>query len=599
VPRPRTRAVLLAGVLAAAAAARARDARAEDREPKPRAIFFPEPDAEARRQMVDLVETSFGDVTKAVEAREVLVRRFGPWSAPVLAESVDAAANQTETWNAALTLGTLRRVEGPSPHLAVAVRPLTKLLKAREPYRRAFAALALGCWYGPDSVRRAAPPREGAPDATAGARQALNEAREALVQALGDDDPHVRIAARLALAKIGGMAASSRLAEFLRKTPPDANVEARAADLIPLGLLPGRDEARVLAALKDGEARVRAQAALAISCWAVGQRYGEGAETEAAAAARAAALDPSLQPAHNVALRMSDRDGAEAAFARGMLALLAPNSGASSPVWEELYALSTTPSTDGGTATAAAQALLFSPAGSPVRAKMADLAGRNAVGLQALKEPVLAAFLLVAGSDGTPTGVHACARFLKNKARDPKGRVEYDVRYHAAIGLVRALQARRVAPEARALAVEALAEGVRASLASDPGEPSFRAALEQVMGKGVQQALLVDPDLALPATSSALLEAAFEDPDALTALDPIDVVVDRLNDSVWLRFGLEAVSRAAVGSAGGVRTPSREDVPLRVLLNWLDRYPYFTRLDLHRDRGRVPAPAVAQVDLDR
>jgi hypothetical protein len=591
----------LLGVAAAALAALApmpSRAAAEDREPKPRAIFFPEPDAEARRQMVALVETSFGDVTKAVEAREILVRRYGLWSVPVLVESVDTAANQTETWNAALTLGTMRRVEGPSPFLGAAVRPLTKLLKAREPYRRAFAALALGCWYGPDSVRRAAPPREGVPDAAAAARAVLNEAREALVAALGDDDPHVRIAARLALAKGGGMAASTRLAEYLRKAPADANVEVRAADLIPLGLLPARDEARVLAALRDGEARVRAQAALAIACWAVGQRYGEGAESEAAAASRAAALDPALQPTHNAALRMSDRDGAEAAFARGALALLgAPGSNAA--VWEDLYALATTPSTENQTATAAAQALLFSPQGSPVRAKMADLAGRNSVGLQALKEPVLAAFLLVAGSDGTLAGVHACARFLKNKARDPKGRVEYDVRYHAAIGLVRALQARRVATEARALAVEALAEGVRASLVSDPGEPSFRATLEQVMGKGVQMALLAEPDLALPGTSSALLEAAFYDPDALTAHDPIDVVVDRLNDTVWLRFGLEAVSRAAVGSPGGVRTPSREDVPLRVLLNWLDRYPYFTRLDLHRDRGRVPAPAVAALDLDR
>jgi hypothetical protein len=593
-PRPHARArrllgLLLLGALPAGVVA------ADDREPRPRAIFFPEPDAEARRQMLDLVETSFGDVTKAVEAREVLVRRFGLWSAPLLAAHVDAAANQTEAWNAALTLGTLRRVEGPSPALAVAVRPLSKLLRAREPYRRAFAALALGCWYGPESVRRAAPPRLGAPDAAAVARQALTEAQAALAHALGDDDPHVRIAARLALAKAGGMVASSQVGEYLRRSPPDANVEARAADLIPLGLLPGRDDARVLAALRDGESRVRAQAALAVACWAVGQRYGEGPETEVAAAARAAALDPSLQPSQNATLRMSDRDGAEAAFARGALALVA----GTASTWEDLYALATTPSTEERTAVAAAQALLFSPPGAAVRSKMADLAGRNAVGLQALKEPVLAAFLLVAGSDGTPAGVHACARFLKNRARDPKGRLEYDVRYHAAIGLVRALAARRVAPEARTLAVEALAEGVRASLASEPGEPSFRTALEQVMGKGVQQALLADPDLALPETSSALLEASFHDPDALTAHDPIDVVVDRLNDAVWLRFGLEAVSRAAVGAAGGVRTASREDVPLRVLLHWLDRYPYFTRLDLHRDRGRVPAPPAAAVDLDR
>ena len=74
----------------------------------------------------------------------------------------------------------------------------------------------------------------------------------------------------------------------------------------------------------------------------------------------------------------------------------------------------------------------------------------------------------------------------------------------------------------------------------------------------------------------------------------------RLNRAVDVVFGLDALPRAVVGAPGGPRTPSREDQELRFLVGWLDAAPYFTRLDLLRDRGRIPVPPpVPGRDRDR
>ena len=79
--------------------------------------------------------------------------------------------------------------------------------------------------------------------------------------------------------------------------------------------------------------------------------------------------------------------------------------------------------------------------------------------------------------------------------------------------------------------------------------------------------------------------------------DVIVVAVDRLNDQLATLYGLDALPKAAAGGAGG-RTPNTADQELRFLLGWLERYPYFTRLDLLRDRGRVEAPAPGRAGDD-
>lgn len=591
-------AALAFGALALSALGGLAPARAaEDLQPAPPRLFFAEPDAATRTEIEGLVDTSFADVSKAPVARDVLVRRFGAWSVPTMVGRARGATNETVVWNCELTLGSLRRRLGPSQHLWPAIGPLLELLRSgSDPYRRAFAALALGTFYGPETVRRGPGSREGTADGATRARDVLAQVMSALGAALGDDHPHVQLAAALALGKIGGMGASATLSARLRATPTFAQVEPRLGTLLALGLLPGEDDGRIAAALKDSDRRVRAAAALAVTCWAVAQVDGEGPDPPATAQRKALELDPLLVTATNPALRENDWDGAEAAFARGMLARIT----GSMEVWEQLFQEATRPATQRDVAVACAQALLFAPAQSPVRLEMARFVLKPRLG-QAVREPaVVAAFLLVAGDDGTPEGVHACHEYLLNKAREPRGRVDWDVRYHASIGLIRALTAGRVAPAAREEALEAIAEGIRGGLPpGDPAVRTFRNVLEEVAGKGTRDRLRVDPERRLKEGGAAQLSATFVDPDALLAADPIDVVVDRLADAVWAHFGLDGVAKAAAGGIlpGAPRTTSKEDQPLRYLMAWFEREPYFTRLDLHRERGRPRAPPALPPDV--
>ena len=75
---------------------------------------------------------------------------------------------------------------------------------------------------------------------------------------------------------------------------------------------------------------------------------------------------------------------------------------------------------------------------------------------------------------------------------------------------------------------------------------------------GARDALRADPESRLPENAAARLAAAFVDPDALLAADPIDVVVDRLADAVWVLFGLDGVEKAAASprAASSPATPA-------------------------------------------
>jgi hypothetical protein len=300
-------------------------------------------------------------------------------------------------------------------------------------------------------------------------------------------------------------------------------------------------------------------------------------------AGTARAFEALFDFSQNTRLRLQDRDGAEVTFARGMLARLTGRL----ETWDELFVLATKESTDRVTAVAAAQALLFAPPPphSRVREQMAEHAGRTNSG-RALKEPVLAAFLAVAGGDGTAEGARACHEFLTNRARNPTGRLDYDVRYHAALGLVRAFAAGRVAPEARADAVDALMKAALHHLVAGPGR-TFRSVLEDLVKPA--GAALAAPGGVLPAGAPALLEATVSDPDGLLARDPVDVALVRLDAFVRSVFHLDALKAAAKATPDG-RVPTRDDQSLRFLLGWMEAGPYFGRLDFRRDRGRIPAP---------
>ena len=604
---PRRRGLLRPGAAAALGAlaltlASARARAGDDVQPAPPILLFADPDEPARKTIDELVQNGFGDVSKAVVARDLLVRRFGLWAVRPLVERTTAGANEAIVRNAVLTLGSLRRAYGPSQHLWPAVPALAATVRREgsEPWRRAFAALALGLFYGPETVRRGAASREGTEEGAAAARKALGDANAALLKALADGNWVVTASAALALGKIGGTSVASARAAVRRASPPPAAPEARVADLLSIGLLPLDEDATLVAALHDDDRRVRAAAALAIACWAVAEvRSAPTGALAASASARAVALDAALRPSQNVALREGDVDGAEAAFARGMLALLSGRS----DTWDELFELATRPTTERRTATAAAQALLFAPRQAGARARLADLVGRENAG-RALHPTVVAAALLIAGSDGTDRGVEVCKDWLRDRGRDPHGDADGDVRFYGAIGLVRALVAGRVAPERRELAVRALSEAVRAGLVADDARRdarSFRQVLRDLV-RPLPEALARDPDARPDPRALVVLEGSFSDPDAIAADDPTDVVVDRLNDAVLALYGLDALPRAVVVGGSGERTPSREDQELRFLLGWLERDPYFVRLDLLRDRGRLPAPPTSPPgddELDR
>jgi hypothetical protein len=590
---------VLAGAALLSAGASPPSRAADDLEPVPPMLFFPGPDPEARRQMEELADGWFGDVTKAVRARDLLVRRFGLVAVPVLVARVDAGNNVTHVWNAELALGSLRRTIGPAYLLWPAVKPLLRTYSSTssEPWQRTFAALALGTFHGPDLVRRTVGSHEGSEEGAADTRKALLDAEEALGKGLEDAHTEIAAASALALAKAGGLEAGRKVAARIHGGALATQIEAREALLTAVGLLPVPEvDAQPLLAssLRSEETRVRAAAALAIACWAVGVVANDAAGGDAVEA-RAKAFESMLEPSQNVQIRMIDRDGAEATFARGMLARITGRL----ETWEELYALATLGSTDPKTAVAAAQALLFAPAQSPVRLKMAEHAGKTDVG-KSLKEPVLAAFLIVAGSDGTPAGVRACRSYLKNKARQPTGRLDYDVRYHAAVGLVRGFVAGRIAPEARADAADALLEAARGHLVpAPPGGHAFRDVLEDVV-KPVKDSLATTGTL--PPSAADLLRAAFVDPDGIDGRDAIDVALVRLDAEVRSLFRLDSLPKAASGT-GPNRVVTKDDQPQRFLLGWMEESPYFSRLDFRPERGRAPAPPAPAVepgmDLDK
>jgi hypothetical protein len=428
--------------------------------------------------------------------------------------------------------------------------------------------------------------REGNEEEARRARESLVEGTRVLLAGLDDALVEVATASALALGKHGGREAAEAVGARLGSASLAIQVEAREALLLAVGLLPVAEAHAhpfLAAALRSEETRIRASAALAIACWAVATSTQDSPPGGGDPAGRARAFEALLDPSQNVLLRMHDRDGAESVFARGMLARITGRLA----TWEELLALAVTPSTEERTAVAAAQALLFAPPQSPVRAKMAEQAALPNVGRR-LKEPVLAAFLVVSAGDGLPAGVRAAKGFLKAKSREPTGRLDYDVRYHAAIGLVRGFVKGTIAPEVRADAADGLVDGARAHLPhAAPGEHAFRDALEDLV-RPVRDTLATTGSL--PKDASKTLERWFHDPDALLAVDPVDVALDRLDDRVRSVLGLDSLAKAAAG-AGAARVVNKEDQPQRLLLGWMEEERYFTRLDFRADRGLAPAAA--------
>jgi hypothetical protein len=562
-----SRAVLSALLLALLALGGARRTRADEgppQEPAPPWLFFPEPDEATAALIQQVVENTSADLSQIAAGREVLVRRVGLWSVPRLVFEVRQASDEPATWNAALTLSALRDVKGAAVELLPAVEPLANLaLEGREEWRRAFALLALGSFHGSASFGRERwhkdPLRKA--DPVAEARRVFNDkAVHAMTVGLRDDSIAVRVAACYALAKTGGQDARNRLIQGV--PAKEAAVEPKLAFLLALGLHPPRrgerDDERFLEALQSEERRERAHAALGGALQALSDEPPEwtGRPERFLQALKAPRMDLHME------------DGAEAVFARGMLAWRRQDEAE----WRDLYEIAIDAPSELATAVAASQCLLF----CDLDWFRAEAAKQAASGPQKLKAPVLAMFLLRAGASGTREGIEACRKYLGNPGQTPRGDEAWDVRYHAVVGLLRALaEGRPRDPVLRQAVVEALEAAVARGL---PREAPCRAALEGILA-AERAPILASADHRVSEARVREFEGAFRCSYAFLAREPQDVAIQRLNERVRRSFTIQDV-KVVPGQ------PDKSRIPQRFLDRYLEPYPYFSRLDLLAERGR-------------
>ncbi len=576
--RPGRRGWLRAGLLLlpwAGLAGAPLEAADDDLEPRPPWVFFTTPDDEAARAIDLAVENGFGDLNKAVTARELLVRRFGLWSVPRLAAEVEAQRNDSGVLNATLTTIALREALGPAPALLPLLKPLIDAARHTEPWRRAAAVLALGAFHGPEGLgepRRYAD-RTQVTDPVVEARRLLEGEGYTLLESyLQDPNAPVRVAAYLALAKSGGRAARERVD---RGAPArDVAVEPRMARLVALGLMGVAgvaefDEERFLQALGDEETRVRAAAALGAALQAVSD----------APPPWTRAPDRLLRAFSAAALSTGKADTAEVVFARGCLAALRQRP----DEWSALLALATEPQISLEVAQAAAQVLLACD-DAPLRSRaLTHLQGNR----RALSEPVVASFLLRAGYDATPEGVRACREWLGNPSLGPASDRDWDVRWHAVVGLLRALAEGRVAgAETRKAAVEALEAAVEKGLHRDtPLLPPLAELL-----RAQRPLLLASPDHRLAERDVRAIEALLHCRHGLLARDLRDSAVQRANG--LLRDGMLLLGSMRALRPGPDREKDKDGSSKRFVERYLTAWPYLSRLDLLADRGRRPPEAL-------
>lgn len=575
--RRRLWALSLSVLAAALSGGRAQADSEEDLEPRPPWVFFTQPDEEAARLIDGLFENSFGDLNKAVTARDLLVRRFGVWSVPRLKAELDAAQNDSGVLNATLTVIALRGAVGPAPELLPLIKPLVEAARHTEPWRRAAAALALGAFHGPDGLgypRRYADQTHGS-DPLVGARRVLEGEGLTLLEALlQDPNAPVRVAAYLALGRTGGARARARLETGAPAR--DAAVEPRMARYVALGLLPlplvgDYDDSHFLRGLGDEETRVRAGAALGAALQALSDAPPPWTATP----------ERVLRAFGTAAMSTGKSDTAEALFARGCLAWLRQRP----DEWAEILGAATEPLASLEVAQAAAQVLLWCEEPALRARALGQLTGNR----RALSEPVLASFLLRAGYDGSPEGVRACREWLGNPSLGPASERDWDVRWHAAIGLLRAFSAGRIAgPETRKAALEALDVALEKGLRRDT--PLF-GPLSDLLRKQ-RPLLLASPDHRLPEEEVRAVEASVRCRYGLLAHDLRGAAIERANTMV--RDGMFQVGSLRALKPGAER--DKEGSSKRFFERFLSAWPYLSRLDLQAGRGRRP-PEALRYDL--
>jgi HEAT repeat protein len=590
--RPRAARALLGALVLLSVAATARAGEAErDLEPAPPWIFFRVPDDETTRVLEVAFANSSGDFNKVVGARDLIVRRIHVWSVDRLALELTGPVNEPAQLNALLTVCALRGHVGPAPELAKLIKPLIDIARnGAEPWRRAFALLALGSFHGVEGIGR---PRQRK-DVLIG-RDVVDEMRRAYENdvpmlfrnALRDPFSHVRIAAALALGKTGGALSRFDLQQgslvLQGNQEKDASTEAEMAAILALGLLnEPYDQDRLVGFFQDNSARVRAAAALAIALQAVS--YPPPAWT----------ADPgrALDVLSSARISQAVMDAPEAMFARGCLAWLRQRA----DVWDAVLAAAVEATAEGAVATAAAQALVW--CGDPtLHAKMLrQLTANRATLQQQSHHAVLAAFLLRAGWDASAEGVRVCRDWLGNAPREPRADHGWDPRWHACVGLLRALADGRPAdPAERREVVAALDAAVERGLHR---EALLLPELQNLL-RTHRTLLLTTPGSRLPDGALRAAEGVVRCRYHLLAHDLRDTAIARANAMLFGPiFDLEGLRALAAG-----KEKDKDGSAKRYLEKYLAAWPYLSRLDVLADRGRRPPNALAFDDpgnvLDR
>jgi hypothetical protein len=545
-------------------------------EPVPPMIAFPRPKDDSKPHPDSLflhidkeMGRSFASLGNIVRARRLFVRRFGLLCAPAL---VDTLVNKRDAyrWNAALTVAALRDTYGAAPELYPTLAPLARIMtETNEDFHTAaFAALALGCFHWAEArvperyaKFKGLPAVPGPMRTRLRACRVLDETRSSILRRSNEPQEFVRIACLLALAKCGGP--DARAGVLSRRERADAHVGEQEALLLSHALLEDEDAKIYLKALGNQYARIRAAAALGVAVALL-------TETPVAWTKDTA---PILKALGGYQIK-SGEDGAEAVFARGMLALRHEASGRH---WDELWKLALRPTTEDTHATAAAQCLLFCDLPWFQDEAIARAGGTGVT----LKDSVLALCLMRAGTAGTEKGIEACERWLRRGDKSPAPDDRWDPRWYAAVGLMRALHAGSI--KSRELRVRAVDMLRRAADRVLDKKAAFRDVLAAILDQHAHK-LSAEKLYPLPLDALRGLEAACRCPYALLSREPVEACVHRVNARVFLMFGLDGIK---VGQPG---QPNTEKQPERYLKRYLEDFPYFSRLDFLDERGVRPEP---------
>ncbi len=575
---PRPLCLLVAALVLLGAGPRATAEDDRELEPIPRIVVFADPaeggrDMQTQREVEFETQRSFASLGNVVRGRELLVRRFGILSVSRLVDLLQKNKAQSQVWNSALTVGALRDTEGPALELKAALRPLVRIVATSpNPHERAFAAIALGCFHWPESevpelYRERADWYAAVPGPerrTVRGARALQDARKELVRLSNDKVAFTRVAALLALAKMGGP--DVRQAYLAHKLDPFANPAPHRADLLARALLVAGDVKPYLNGLREEETPIRASAALAISVALLQEKRAPWTTDSSTV----------LKVLKGGTIKAHLADGAEAVFARGVCAL----QNQANDEWREIWRLATQHTTERHVAEAAAQILRFCEL-PWLRKAIVTWAVQPLVDL---KPSVLAMVLLRAGEQGSPEALEALVKWLESRSKRPTPTARWDPRWYAAVGLLRALHAGRIRPQSdRARVVEALRKA--ASQILDRKAP-FRAALTKLLdGHGDRIAKADESALyRLPLPALRRIESAFVCPHGLMTRDAIDACVRRVNANVQDLFGLNGIIPWKPSE------PQTKQMPERFLKRYLDSYPYFSRLEFRERRGARPHP---------